>query len=71
MNKGTKIGTVPDTRKPFKNAYTTVVLFVERSIMGRQTSIEGDPGTQAASIKPTCLATKGTISIDSNSLVRL
>ncbi len=70
-NSGTRIGTVPDTRKPFRKAYTTVVLFVERSIMGRQTSIDGDPGMQAASIYPMYLATNGTISIESNSLVRL
>ena len=71
MNKGTNIGTVPDTRKPVTNEYTTVVLFVDRSITGRQISIAGDPGTQAASMKPTYLATKGTISIENSSLVRL
>ena len=69
-NNGTRIGTVPDTSNPFRKAYTTVVLFMERSIMGRQTSIDGDPGMQAASINPIYLATEGTMSIEAQQYSR-
>ena len=59
MNMGTNTGTVILIIAPVINEYTTISPLVTFSTIGRQTSIDDEPGSDMASRQPSFSATRG------------